>query len=235
MKKKTVISLIAILFVFAASAPAAFIVEPHPTGLASDHFYHNGVSSPTPSTPSNAAGLTASNSVFGGSASTEPDTYVFSYTPGADVDNWDVPAYTYFGNGLYTTNQEGGQTGYYNVYITWPTSTNVSSLSDIIVTNDGADVVWTNIDQDDNGTIWLADQWDHDPLATLYGGNHAWLKIADEVLLTAGQTYTVSQVAYSNTYVSLRSAGVMWEFVAVPEPMSLLLLGAGGLLLRRRS
>ncbi len=235
MKKKIFVAVIS-LVLLGLSAQGAFIVEPYPGGLASDHFSHNGPTFPTGSTPSGAVLLTPNHpSIYGGSAVAPiPDTYTYSYTPGTDADNVAVPQYQYFGNGLYTSNETGGQTGYYNVYITWPGATNVSSLCDITVANDGADVVWTGVDMNTGGTIAIADSWDHDPLATLYGANNAWLKIADEVLLTAGQTYTVSQVAQSNTFVSMRSAGVMWEFVSVPEPVSLLIFAAGGLFLRRR-
>ena len=235
MRKQVSILSVLLVFVCVTSLQAAFIVEPHSSGLANGNFSFGGdTTTASASTASSATGLTATNSIYGGDGVNFPDTYIYSYMPGTDADNWDVPDYQYFGNGLYTTNEVGGQTGYYNVYITWPAATNVSSTCNITVTNDGADVVWNDINMNDGGTVWLADQWDHDPLSTLLGGNNAWLKIADEVLLTAGQTYTVSQVALSNTFVSMRSAGVMWEFVAVPEPATLLLLSMGALVLRRK-
>jgi hypothetical protein len=215
------------------SVQAAFIVEP--SGLASDHFTYPANVAPRFSSPGGTApGITALTHAWGNSLTGVPDVYTFSYTPGVDSDNWDVPQYQYFGNGLYTTDLVGGQTGYYNVYITWPNTTNVSSLVDITVTHNGDNIVWSQIDQNDGGTNWIADQWDHDPLATLYGGNNKWLKIADQVLLTSGSTYTVTQVSQASTYVSMRSAGVMWEFVAIPEPATLGILGLGFLALRRR-
>lgn len=219
--------------VLAGNVLAAFMVEP--SGRASNHFSYPSNVTPRFSTPAGSApGITATTHAWGNSQTGVPDVYTFSYTPGVDADNWDVPTYTYFGNGLSTTDLVGGQTGYYNVYITWPSTLNVTSLVDITVTNDGADVVYSQVNQNDGGTNWIAQQW-VPAGTTLYGANNKWLKLADQVLLTAGNTYTVTQVSQASTYVSMRASGVMWEFVRVPEPATLVLLSLGGLLLRKRS
>lgn len=229
---KKIISVTTILCVCAAGVQAAFIVEPF--GLSSGNFSGTPRSSAVNST---APGLTVGSHAWG-STTVGFDVYEYSYTPGSDEDNWTVPLDArYFGNGQYSTNLPGGQTGYYNVYITWPGSTNVSSLCDLTITHDGTDIVWTDINMNDSGTVAMAqmEQWGPFPAGTVFvGGNNKWLMIAREVLLTEGNTYTVTQAAQNDTYVSMRSSGVMWEFVRVPEPMSLVLLGAGGLLIRRR-
>jgi len=232
MKKQFLICAILLLFVFSSGLYAAFIVEP--SGLASDHF---SGSTPHFSSPGGGApGLTAATHAWG-SYNAFPDIYQFSYTPGTDADNWDVPdGNRYFGNGLYSTQLDGSQTGYYNVYITWSASTNVSSLCDITITSEGADIVWTDINMNTGGTDAFAQTWGPFPAGSaFYGGNNKWLKIADQVLLNSGNTYTVTQAAQNDTYVSMRSAGVMWEFVAVPEPATILLLSLGGFAVARRT
>jgi PEP-CTERM motif len=58
------------------------------------------------------------------------------------------------------------------------------------------------------------------------------------VNLVAGNTYTVTQEATANTFVSQRAHAVMWEPVSnVPEPSTVALLGLAcfGLLIRRHS
>ncbi|WP_169852978.1 PEP-CTERM sorting domain-containing protein [Anaerohalosphaera lusitana] len=203
----------------------AFIVETHSSGRGNANFNAvNGdphYSSPT----SGAPGLTATHHAWG-SYGAFPDIYEFSYTPGTDADNWAVPDYQYFGNGDYTTGKPGGQTGYYNVYITFPSSINVSSLCDITVTSDGDPVVLTGVNMNTGGTTTEGQPW--------LGANDSWWMIAERVLLTEGQTYTVTQAAQDDSYVSMRSAGVMWEFVETPEPTTIALLGLGSLALRRR-
>lgn len=233
MKKHVSILALLVVCLCVVSVEAAFIVEPYSDGRGTSNF------SGTPSfssTKGTAPGLMATKSAFG-STTAFPDIYTFSYTPGSDADNWEVPLDArYFGNGEYSTNLAGGKTGYYNVYITWIPTTGMTSLCNIAVTHDGGSATLSNIDMNTGGTSALAQSLDEDPIAgTVYlGANNAWLRIATEVLLTAGETYTVTQAATQDAYVSMRSAGVMWEFVAVPEPATLLLLGLGALVLRRR-
>lgn len=229
MRNRAMISAV-IVVSLAASIQAAFIVEPHSSGLG----FSNFAGAPSYSASAGTApGLTATHSAFGG---TSPDVYVYSYTPGVDNDNWIVPVDNrYFGNGLYSTNLQGGQTGYYNVYITWLSSTNVDLAGcNIDITHDGGTTSWTNVNGNDGGTNAIAESWGPFPVGTVItGANNKWLKIADQVLLTAGDTYTVTQTANNESYVSMRSSGVMWEFVSTPEPATLTLLAVGGIFLRR--
>jgi hypothetical protein len=205
--------------VLAGEVQGAFVVELHPDGLAFSNF------SGTPrysayAKASNAVGCTDFGSGFGSTAD-PPDVYTFSYLLGTDADNVPLVAGTDLGNGDLASGLSGGATGLYNVYITFPDSTNVDvSGCDIVITSDGVDIVLEDVDMNTGGT-------------GTPGANDAWLLIAENVLLTAGNTYTVSQTANSDAYVSMRSHGVMWE--AVPEPCTLLVLGLGAVLLRRRS
>lgn len=205
-----------------AVSNAAFMIETHSTGRG----FANFTGTPRYSTTVSAApGLLAAQTAYGSTTGTHQ--YIFSYTPGTDADNWNVPAYQYFGNGSSTTGLTGGQTGYYNVYITWPASITVNTSGcNLLITNDGDAVALTNVDMNTGQTIPSGTPW--------LGANDSWLKIADQVLLTAGTTYTVTQTANSTAWTSMRSAGVMWEFVRTPEPTTLLLVGLGGFLLRRR-
>jgi len=218
MKSKTVITavLCVVVAVWTADVQAAFVVEAHSSGLANANF--SGTARET-DYPSKAIGLTASGSVFG---STDPasHSYTYSYTPGVDVDNVPLSAGIDLGNGDLAMGLVGGSTGLYNVYITWPSATNVNlSGCRITVTSDGADIVLDPVDMNTGGS--------GNP-----GGNDAWLQIASGISLTSGVTYTVDQLANSTAYVSQRSHGVMWE--VVPEPATLALMSLGVLCLCRR-
>jgi hypothetical protein len=204
-----------------AGVQAAFIVEPLSPGLASDHFTGTPRVSTTGWSTAVGCTLVGVKSAYGSTVGTTgpQHIYVYSYTPGVDVDNTVLTAGTDLGNGDLATGLVGGS-GLYNVYATWAGgTTNVDkSGCNYAVSNDGANIVVGPLNQNVGGAA---------------GGNK-WLLIASNVSLTAGVKYTVTQTANSTAWTSMRSSGVMWEMTqAIPEPMSLLLLGAGALAVRK--
>jgi hypothetical protein len=236
-------SLIAVLVLLAAhTASAALIaaVDLDPVGgsqsLHPNFSFGGDTTAASDSSPSAAVGLGLHQSIFGGNGLAFSDTYIMSYTPGTDADNYSPAAgsllgsSTGFGTEL-ASGVAGGGSGLYNVYITVPSATNVDGAgSKITLTGDGAPVILAALDLNDGGT-----GADLDPgLAFVGGANNSWLKVGT-VSLTAGSTYTLTMEANANSFVSQRLAGVMWE--AIPEPSVLAMLGFGSALIigvRRR-
>jgi hypothetical protein len=239
MNKVSLFLSIALLLLCASYAQALYIVEARATsttGLGYGHF--TGTRS-TSSGTSSAFGLTAGlGSAYGSGTSGVAANYTYSYTPGADTDNKVAPAFQYFGNGVYTpaTPPAGGQTGYYNVYITWPTATNVNVAGCYLyITSDAGTTTVGPLNMNTGGTSAFAQTMvDNPPPGTVFaGGNNAWLRVARNVLLTSGSTYTLNQVSVGTDSVSQRSSAVMWEFVSTPEPATLAVLGLGAMMMRR--
>lgn len=233
MKKQHLfLAALSVMMLCAAQTNAAFIVatdlDPDAGQSLDPNFSFGGdTTAATSSLAGGAIGLPPNDSLFGGNGTLAGDTYVLSYTPGTDADNFSpsvgsiLGSVTGFGTEL-ASGLAGGASGAYKVYITAPQSTNISAFSNITATGDGAPVVLANVNLNNGGT-----GIDQDPDAPFVGGaNDAWYLLGT-VNLTAGTTYTVEVVATANTYVSQRLAGAMWE--AIPEPTSIILLGLGGL------
>jgi hypothetical protein len=235
-------------------AHAAFMVETRTGGKAVGNlsFGPTTAAVSTSTATSAAVGTTPGlGSIFGGSATApNTDVYIYSYTPGTDVDNTTystgqiLGSTTGFpGNGNIATGLTGGSSGIYNVYFTSPPSANVTvSNTAFTVTQNGLSIVLNNVDLNNTDPTTTPPHPgtgpDTDPGTAFVGGaNNAWFKLGT-VFLNAGSAYTVTQAANDSSFVSQRASAVMWEFVAVPEPstlalagMSLIGLGAGA---RRR-
>jgi hypothetical protein len=222
MKNRLFNSIVVLMFLTAATVQAAFIVEVHETGRGYANFSSNGTPGYSSFAVSEAVGCIGANSAYGGDV--DPDTYTFTYTPGIDVDNYSMSAGIDLGNDIagndvFSSGITGGATGLYNVYVSWPSSTNVSGgLTNIATLSDGGETV-VSVNQD-------GDQVDATP------GANEWVLVANDVSLTEGTGYTVTIQPTNSTFVSMRVQGVMWE--AVPEPATLLLLSPGFLLFRRK-
>jgi hypothetical protein len=213
-----------VIAMLAVNVEAAFIVETDVAGLANANYIGDGIpSSAAWPSPSRALGVTAPSAVFGG---TGERVYVFSYTPSPigclDVDNvtfspgadlLDVGAEP--GQGI-ASGKAGGGTGLYNVYATWRASENVSDGGvAFTITSEGDDVVLPMVQQ--RTSLEAA-------------GSDNWLLIAERIPLVTGRTYTVTQVANDPVnYVSMRSHGVLWEFVEAEEPLADV-VAAGGVI-----
>jgi hypothetical protein len=189
---------------------AAFIVEPN--GKASDHFSApsgvNGTSTLAGAGTLAALGLTLdAASVYGGSE------YRFDYTPGTDGDNTTfAPGSTR--NQFATFTASGLSANFsdtYRVFRVHPETDNVSGgLTTYEVLLNGLPIgVSQSIDQN------LVDI----PTGLATGANIGLWEFIGEVTVTdPSDTITVVQTASVNTFVSMRSGGVMFESTAIPEP-----------------
>jgi hypothetical protein len=199
-------SLAAVLGVFlvAANAQAAFMVEAHVSGKANATNFAflpgagNGTAAANSTAISDAVGTTATGSVFGSNntAAGVVDTYRFSYTPGVNADNTAFAAGTVLGSksgfpgdGNLASGLTGGATGLYNVYFTTPASNNVNAAgSNFTITQNGAPIVLNPVNLNDTGT-----GLDTNPGTQFVGGaNNSW-ELLGTVFLNAGTTYTVTE------------------------------------------
>ncbi|MDA7882569.1 PEP-CTERM sorting domain-containing protein [Akkermansiaceae bacterium] len=173
----------------------------------------------TSSQESFAFGMPVSDSLFGGNGIIETDTYMYSYSPSLDPDNLPAPIGTPLGNGNFATGVSTGGQGTYSVYATWPFTDNVTgglTTYNVITLGDAFNV---QIDQNGGGL----------------GAGNEWIKLG-EIEWSSGEIL-VTQTSSSNTFVSMRAAGLLFEPIrSVPEPTisGLLILSAAGMLFARR-
>lgn len=219
-------SLVLSLLVFGfASAQGGFLVEVDTDGVDdgvltySPNFAFGGdTTSASQSVASLAFGLTGGDSIFGGNGSSSPDTYLFTYDPSVDADNLAIPADTPLGGGDLASGLAGGQPGVYAIYAAWPFTGNVSGGATSFSASTSGNSFATLVDQN--------------------GLGNEWIKLG-EINWTSG-LITLTQEAGQNTFVSMRSAGVLFERLpaaGVPDGGSTLflaLIAVGSLPLVRR-
>jgi hypothetical protein len=215
----------------AGEARAAFVVGAHSSekANATNFAFGGDTTSASASVASAAVGLTGTNSIYGGNGVNFADTYVFSYRVGLNPDNTTFTSGAVLGSttgfpgqGNIATGAAGNVSGTYNVYFTSPSTVGISGgNTTFTITQNGAPIV-VSANLNDAGT-----GPDTDPGPAFVGGaNNAWFKLGT-VNLVAGNTYTVTQEAGSNTFVSTRAHAVMWELAPVPEPATFVLAGLG--------
>jgi hypothetical protein len=186
-----------------------FIAETYIDGRGYTNFSPNGIPGYSTFAISEAIGCIGTKSAYGGDA--DPDIYTFYYSPMSDGSNYSIPIGTDLGNDIAgndvcTSGYASGYTGLYNVYVSWPYSTNVSGgLTNITVTS-----------SDDNDVIVSVDQDGDSPTAT--PGADEWVLVAKDVPLSKDNTYTLTMIPTENSLVSMRAQGVMWEAVSAPLP-----------------
>lgn len=207
MKMK--LGLLSLSLFFSQACFAAFLIEIDTDGaddgnlaFSSNFSFGGDTTSASQSSASTAVGLTNGDSLFGGNGAAQPDTYAFVYSPASDIDNLTLAAGTALNSaGAISTGVVGGNAGTYNVYATWPITSNVSGgLTSFELPHDGG-LLSLQIDQNGQGDEWVL------------------LGSAD---FSPGSTYTLTQTPETNSFVSMRSAGVMFE--RIPEPSSIVLL-----------
>jgi hypothetical protein len=185
-----------------------FLVETYRDGRGNQNFSSNGIPGYSSFAVSDAIGCKGTRSAYGGD--TIPDIYTFSFTPGEDASNYSIPAGTdvgndVAGNDVCVSGFPGGGSGLYNVYVSWPYSTNISGgLTHISITSENEEIQ-VSVNQDGDSS-------------TATPGSGEWVLVAKSVLLSAGTAYTVKMRPTEDTFVSMRAQAVMWEPVSLTIP-----------------
>lgn len=189
--------MLAVLGIGTATLRGAYLIEVDADGLdngiiaySPDFSFGGDTTTAIQSGAASAVGLTGGDSIFGGNGSS--DTYVFTYAPDSQIDNHFLDPGTPLGVGNYASGATGGGPGRYAVYASWLASTNVTG-----------GLTKYRIDTAGGSTSFSADQ---------NGSGNVWVKLG-EIDYTSGPI-TVTQTATSNTYVSMRAAGVLFELMS---------------------
>jgi hypothetical protein len=187
---------------------------------------------------SNAVGLAPGNSIFGGNGVNLPDTYIFTYNMTVDGDNLVLAPGTQLNNDgpLFFDQASGGAAGgagLYRVYATWPLTNNVSVTSGPtqyqLLDSNNVPLITTIINQN-------ATQGGPTPPDNAVRAGDEWVYLGSAVL-DGTSTYRVTQQpTLANQFVSMRSEGILFEPVVIPEPATagLIALAALGLVAARR-
>ncbi|GAA5482705.1 PEP-CTERM sorting domain-containing protein [Haloferula sargassicola] len=219
-------------FLFAASAQAAFVIQVDtdgaddgPVTYPANFSFGGDTTTAASSTDAGTVGTQPGDSLFGGDGVNQPDTYVYTYEPGLDGDNTPLLAGTILTDeGDTATGVTAGGSGLYNVWATWPRTSNVS----------GGDVRYTLTAGLTTLFDVLIDQNAENLPDALEPGKDAEWVLLGQADLEAGTAYRLTQQAGLNTFVSMRAFAVMFEPVPEPSVLALSALGLPALLRRRR-
>ena len=217
----------------ASTASAAYLLEIDTDGADDGVLTFNpgfsfgtNMTGASQSSSSFAFGMTGGDSIFGG-AERDPndpgfdpnDTvlnqYNYTHSPDSQADNLVITPNQDLGEGNNASGRVGGGAGSYDVYATWPHTANVS----------GGFVTFDVSTAGDSFSLFL-NQNDVNLIGTAGRGNE-WILLGS-INYGGSGSIDVSQTAGSNSFVSMRAAGVLFERT-VPEPTSVALAALAGL------
>jgi len=159
-----------------------------------------------------AFGMTGGDSIYGGNGNAFPDTYLYTYDPGVDGDNLLIPGGTDLGGGILASGKTAGAPDTYAVFATWPFTENVSGGLTTFTATTAGDSFVVALDQNGSGSDWIK---------------------LGEITWSSGPI-TLTQESTSNSFVSMRAAGVLFEPIPEPSAFALGTLGLLTLAARRR-
>lgn len=196
-----------------SSAQAAYLLEIDDDGADDGVLtFHPGfsfggdTSTATQSGPSVAFGTSGADSIFGGDGTAIADTYVYTYAPDSQPDNLLLAPGQDLGEGDLASGEAGGGAGLYSVYATWPFGSDVSGgLTRYSVSTPG-DAFSVDINQNDAS----------DP-GGVAGRGDVWVLLG-QIQYTGGDITVTQAPTGSNTFVSQRAYGLLFESVSGTAP-----------------